>query len=240
LSANERRALGVLVEKAKTTPDAYPLSLNALTTGCNQKSNRDPLMDLSDLDVEETLAACQQKKLAFKITGGRVERWKHNLYEAWKINKVEIAVIGELLLRGAQTEGELRGRASRMEPIEDLEALRTVLRSLAERKLVVYLTPEGRRGTTVTHGFHSPKELERLRQTHPADGGEQEDRSVSTTPVSESPRVQTEPAKAAVMETQLAALQAEVVGIRSQVVELQSTVADLGGQLRALKESLGA
>src|SRR4051812_1877081 len=113
LSVNERRVLGVLVEKAKTTPDAYPLSLNGLITGCNQKSNRDPLLDLSDIDVEEALAACQQKRLAFKITGGRVERWKHNLYDAWKINKVEIAVLGELLLRGPQTEGELRTRASR-------------------------------------------------------------------------------------------------------------------------------
>src|SRR5262245_27054437 len=88
LGVNERRVLGVLVEKAKTTPDAYPLSLNALTTGCNQKSNRDPVLDLNDLDVEEALTSCQKKGLAFKITGGRVERWKHNLYEAWRVNKV--------------------------------------------------------------------------------------------------------------------------------------------------------
>ena len=105
LSVNERRVLGVLVEKAKTTPDAYPMSLNALTTGCNQKSNRDPVLDLNDLDVEEALTNCQKQLLLFKITGGRVERWKHNLYDAWQLNKVEIAVIGELLLRGAQTEG---------------------------------------------------------------------------------------------------------------------------------------
>src|SRR5271168_1677490 len=87
LSVDERRVLGVLVEKAKTTPDIYPLSLNALTTGSNQKSNRDPVLDLNDLDVEEALASCQKKGLVFKITGGRVDRWKHNLYEAWQLNK---------------------------------------------------------------------------------------------------------------------------------------------------------
>src|ERR1700738_1274389 len=88
LSLHERRVLGALVEKAKTTPDAYPLSLNALTTGSNQKSNRDPILDVNDLDVEEALTSCQKKGLVFKITGGRVERWKHNLYEAWKLSKV--------------------------------------------------------------------------------------------------------------------------------------------------------
>src|SRR5207253_6572291 len=97
------------------------------------------------------------------ITGSRVERWRHTLYESWQANKVELAVLAELLLRGPQTEGELRGRASRMEPIDDVEALRGVLKPLAERKLVVYLTPEGRRGTMLTHGFHEPQELERIK-----------------------------------------------------------------------------
>src|SRR5579884_4046578 len=82
LDFQERRVLGVLVEKAKTTPDVYPLSVNALTTGCNQKSNRDPILNLSDLDVEDALARCQKQNLAIKITGGRVIRWRHNLYDA--------------------------------------------------------------------------------------------------------------------------------------------------------------
>ncbi len=163
LDMRERRVLGVLVEKAKTTPDTYPLSLNALTTGCNQKSNRDPLLNLTDEEVEEALTRCQKKGLAVKITGGRVVRWKHQLYEVWQIDKVELAVLGELLLRGPQTEGELRGRASRMEPIDDLDVLRGKLRPLVQRKLVVYLTPEERRGAVLTHGFHDPHELERLR-----------------------------------------------------------------------------
>lgn len=163
LNSLERRILGVLVEKAKTTPDAYPLSLNALVTGCNQKSNRDPVMNVDDADVQDALEALQEKGLVFLIQSSRVDRWRHSLYDAWTSDKVELAILAELLLRGPQTEGELRTRASRMEPIDDLDTLRNVLRSLGERKLVVYLTPERSRGTTVTHGFHAPAEIEVVR-----------------------------------------------------------------------------
>src|SRR5205823_7331021 len=163
LDVTERRVLGVLVEKAKTTPDAYPMSLNALVTGSNQKSNRDPVLNLSDAEVEEALMRCARRSLTSRIQGGRVERWRHLLYEAWHVDKTEISILAELLLRGPQTEGELRTRASRMEPIDDLDALRRALRPLVERKLVVYLTPEDRRGAVLTHGFHDPRELERLR-----------------------------------------------------------------------------
>jgi uncharacterized protein YceH (UPF0502 family) len=79
----ERRVLGVLVEKAKTTPDTYPMSLNALATGCNQKSNREPVHNLSEGEVEETLLGLTRQGLVSKITGGRVERWRHMLYESW-------------------------------------------------------------------------------------------------------------------------------------------------------------
>jgi uncharacterized protein YceH (UPF0502 family) len=234
LSLNERRVLGVLIEKAKTTPDAYPLSLNALTTGCNQKSNRDPVMDLNDLDVEETLAACQKQLLVFKITGGRVDRWKHNVYEAWRLNKVEISIIGELLLRGAQTEGELRARASRMEPIADLDALRAALKPLAQRGLVVYLTPEGRRGTTLTHGFCAPKELEKLRAAHHGATDDEEPAAPRhAEPVREAPR-------AAAPTGEVDALRAELAALRTQVAELQKTVADLTAQLNSLRAALGA
>src|SRR3954447_12103018 len=102
----ERRVLGVLVEKQKTskTADAYPLTLNALTTGCNQKSNRDPVMDLTDDEVEETLTALQKKGVVVRMTGSRVDRYRHLLYETWKVTKLEIAVLAELLLRGPQTK----------------------------------------------------------------------------------------------------------------------------------------
>jgi uncharacterized protein YceH (UPF0502 family) len=167
LSVPERRVLGVLVEKQKTT-DTYPLTLNSIVTGSNQKSNRDPLLDLTDEEVEAALSECQKKGVVMRVVSGRVDKWKHLLYEAWKVNSVELAVLAELLLRGPQSEGELRARASRMDEIADLDALRQVLIPLKDRKFIVYLDPEGRRGTRLTHGFHDPQELERLRSHQPA------------------------------------------------------------------------
>jgi uncharacterized protein YceH (UPF0502 family) len=226
LDMRERRVLGVLIEKAKTTPDAYPLSVNALVTGSNQKSNRDPLLNLTDLEVEEALVRCQKKGLAIKITGGRVVRWKHNLYDAWHVEKVELAVLGELLLRGPQTEGELRSRASRMEPIDDLDALRNALRPLVERKLVVYLTPEERRGAMLTHGFHDPHELERLRSR------------VAAEPIAEA----LSPAAPApwAREERLSELESGLRAAREEIAALRQTLTSLQEELRQLKQSLGA
>lgn len=217
LNSLERRVLGVLVEKAKTTPDAYPLSLNAIVTGSNQKSNRDPVMNVDDADVEEALESLQDKGLVILIQSSRVDRWRHGLYDAWTSDKVELAILAELLLRGPQTEGELRTRASRMEPIDDLETLRSILKSLAERKLVVYLTPERSRGTTVTHGFHSDDEYSIVR-TRFASGWSPEEsvasmpRSVPVAPLpsvpqrdlaSEIDQLKTELARVAAMVAQL-------------------------------------
>lgn len=161
LNPIERRILGVLVEKQKTskTADTYPLSLNSLTTGCNQKSNRDPVTDYTEDDVEEALPALQSGGLVMKITGGRVERWKHLLYEKWNATATEMAVLAELMLRGPQTVGDLRGRADRMSAIAGLDELQAILKPLAERGLVVFLTDPDRRGAMVTHGFHTPEEL---------------------------------------------------------------------------------
>jgi uncharacterized protein YceH (UPF0502 family) len=233
------------VEKAKTTPDVYPLSMNSLVTGCNQKSNRDPVVDLSDVDVEEALSSCQRKGLAIKITGGRVERWRHNLYDAWHADKVELAILGELLLRGPQTEGELRGRASRMEPIADVDALRALLKPLAERRLVVYLSPEGRRGTTLTHGFHAAEELSRLRSRLNAE--ETKPISAPTAAVSRPAEAISEPLHPAVssndsvqpFEARLAAAEADAIELRKTVDDLQTKVANLTAEVEGLKQSLG-
>jgi len=233
LSARERRVLGVLVEKAKTTPDSYPLSMNSLVTGSNQKTNREPLMNLADVDVEEALAGVQKKGLAIKITGSRVERWRHTLYEAWHVGKLELAVLAELLLRGPQTEGELRGRASRMEAIDDLDALRAVLRPLAERRLVIYLTPEGRRGTVLTHGFHSEEELVRLRGSASLGNDDNETR----VPAAAHPPRQAEPAPD--NEASLAELRAEIAGLKTSLTELQAKVAILAEQLQSVCKGLG-
>ena len=143
LNPLERRVMGVIVEKAKTTPDVYPMTLNSLVTGCNQKSNRDPVMNVDNVEVEETLDALQAKGLVIKVTGGRADRWRQALYEVWLVSKTELAVLAELLLRGPQTEGELRGRAARMEPIDDIEQLRAILKPLADESWSCISHPNG-------------------------------------------------------------------------------------------------
>lgn len=218
LDVRERRLLGVLVEKAKTTPDVYPMSVNALTVGANQKSNRDPVMNLSEEEVEETLDVLQRKGFVTRVQGGRVERWRHNLYDLCTSAKVEMAVITELLLRGPQTEGELRGRASRMEPIEDLETLRNLLRPLAERGLVVFLGPEGRRGTLITHGFCGPAELETLRSRSAAE-------EVMARPMPVNPAAENQAT--------------EIAELRSQLQELRKSHDALAEEFRTFKKSLG-
>jgi uncharacterized protein YceH (UPF0502 family) len=232
LSTLERRVLGVLVEKAKSTPDIYPLSLNSLVTGCNQKSNRDPVLNVADFEVEDALAGAQKNGLVMKITGGRVERWRHILYEAWRVGKVELAILAELLLRGPQTEGELRARAGRMEPIADLDALRSVLKQLAERRLVVYLTPEGRRGTVLTHGFHEPNERERLRAKYGA-AMESEGREAPAAPASARETA------ASNLEAGLNEVQTQISDLRSAFSELEVKVAHLAEEVRSIKEGLG-
>jgi len=165
LTKLERRVLGVLMEKARTTPDAYPLSLNGLVTGCNQKSNRAPLMDLTSEQVEDVLIAMRQKQLVAEVhSGGRVPKYRHLGYDYMGVKGTEAAVMTELLLRGEQTIGELRTRAGRFEPIADLTALQQVLDRLIERGLVVELTPAGR-GQMITHGLYQPHEMERLRES---------------------------------------------------------------------------
>jgi uncharacterized protein len=154
LGAAERRVLGVLIEKAKTTPENYPLSLNAIRTGANQKNNRSPLTQYEEEHVEEALESLRKVGAISVIQGsGRVDKYRHLAYEWLGVDKVELAVMAELLLRGAQTVGELRGRAARMEPIKDLGELRPVLDSLNAKGLIVHLTPPGR-GAVVTHALY--------------------------------------------------------------------------------------
>jgi uncharacterized protein len=241
LDVLERRVLGVMVEKAKTTPDAYPLSVNALVSGCNQKSNRDPILNVSDFEVEDALTRCKEKGLAVKIVGGRVIRWRHYLYEAWHVDKHDLAVLAELLLRGPQTEGELRARAARMEPFDDLDALRRTLRPLVERNLVVYLTPEDRRGAVLSHGFHSPQELAHLRARELATPIPVESPSTSSS-ISEGatatrPRSDVSPSA---WETKLTETTRELASLKQTVEELRSQLNTLQDEFRTLKTSLGA
>lgn len=171
LDALERRVLGVLVEKAKTTPDAYPLSLNALRTGCNQKNNRFPQMALDEEQVERAADTLRQKGALTLVQGdSRVERYRHRMYEWLGVEKAELAVVAELLLRGAQTVGELRGRAARMEPIPGLSELMPIVDALVSKGFVAYLSPPGR-GAVVAHTFYTPSERDRVEKDLGLAGG---------------------------------------------------------------------
>jgi hypothetical protein len=131
----ECRVLGVLVEKAQTTPAQYPLTLNALVTGCNQLSNRHPVMQVSEERALEALDTLRAKGLVREVmlSGSRVAKYRHHAREVLGVETPELVVLAELLLRGAQTSGEIRSRASRMHPLESIEALEAILKSLEER-----------------------------------------------------------------------------------------------------------
>jgi uncharacterized protein YceH (UPF0502 family) len=135
LSDVEARVLGCLVEKEITTPEYYPLSLNALIHACNQKSNRDPLMNLEEDAVRGALRALGDLMLARSASGdSRVSKYEHRLADTFNFTRPETAILCELLLRGPQTPGELRSRAERMHPFEDLGLVQSTLKRLMERE----------------------------------------------------------------------------------------------------------
>jgi uncharacterized protein len=135
LSEIEARVLGSLIEKEITTPEYYPLSLNALVNACNQKSNRDPHMNLSDTDVQRALRQLNELGLARSAsTDSRVAKYEHRLSENYNFTRPETAILCELLLRGPQTPGELRSRAERMHPFEDLNLVHSTLKHLMDRE----------------------------------------------------------------------------------------------------------
>src|SRR3954465_13773491 len=188
LEAIERRILGVLVEKAKTTPENYPLSLNALKSGCNQKNNRSPLMQLEESPIEEALEKLRKAGAVVQVPGtSRVDRFRHLAYDWLGVEKVELAVMAELLLRGAQTVGELRGRAARMEPIKDLHDLQPTLDSLEKKGLIIYLSPPGR-GSVLSHALYLDREMDKVRR--------EADAVQAAAPASEVPQETRSPAAA--------------------------------------------
>jgi uncharacterized protein YceH (UPF0502 family) len=133
LSPAEARVLGVLVEKQRSVPDAYPLTLNALVSGCNQKTSRDPVMSLTDAEVQEALDALKHRSLVIETSGGRVMRYAHNVERALAIPAQSAAILAALLLRGPQTVGELRINTDRMHRFADISAVEGFLHELAAR-----------------------------------------------------------------------------------------------------------
>ena len=216
LEERERRVLGVLIEKAKTTPAGYPMTVNAIVTGCNQKNNRDPLTAYDDFDVEKTLTELQSLGVVKEIDWiGRAVKYKHQAYEWLGVRPVELAILGELLLRGPQALGELRARASRMEPIEDLGALKPIVDDLVARKLMIELTPPGR-GQMVTHNLYPPGELEALRAP----------RGMHAAPAEETLGERPTPAAAS-------------AGFRAEIAELRAQIATLTERIERLESRNG-
>ncbi|MET0497064.1 MAG: DUF480 domain-containing protein [Steroidobacteraceae bacterium] len=181
LNANEARVIGCLIEKALTTPDQYPLSLNALTNACNQKSNRDPLLDLSERTVQETVDALVAKHLMLERSGfgSRVPKYQHRFcntgFGTLEFNPVETGILCELLLRGPQTPGELRTRISRMAEVADVHVVEAALEKLSTRDdgpFVVRLPREpSRRDSRYAHLFSGPIDVTAMpEESHSSHG----------------------------------------------------------------------
>jgi hypothetical protein len=133
LSLLEARALGVLIEKAHTVPDSYPLSLNALLAGCNQKTTRDPVLNATEAEVQVSVDALKGLSLAFESSGSRVNRYEHNLGRALGLPSQSVALLATLMLRGPQTAAELRANSERLHRFADVSSVEAFLNELAER-----------------------------------------------------------------------------------------------------------
>jgi uncharacterized protein len=156
LTDTEVRVLGSLIEKDITTPDYYPLSLNALVNACNQKNNRDPVMSLDEDSVRYALSSLQEKRLAGPAGGAdsRVTKYEHRLQEVFNFDRRETAIVCVLLLRGAQTPGELRGRGERMYRFDTLDDVQSTLQKLIDRGLVKVLARQpGTKESRYVHLF---------------------------------------------------------------------------------------
>lgn len=161
LDPTELRILGCLLEKQQTTPDVYPLTLNALRSAANQTTNREPIMSLEDYDLASALDRLQQLGLVWKVLGGRTVRWDHNLAKAWNLTPATRALITLLLLRGPQTTGELRSRAERMhrfDSVADVEQALGILASGDDPLVALLPRRPGQKENRWTHrlGMHEP------------------------------------------------------------------------------------
>ncbi len=213
----EARVIGCLIEKQVTTPDQYPLSLNALVNACNQKSNRDPVLALDEREVQQTVDALSRKHLVIERSGfgSRVPKYQqcfcNTEYGSLKFTPVELGIVCELLLRGPQTPGELRTRVPRMAPLGDPAEIDTALQALAAREsgpLVVRLAREaGRRDARFAHLFSGDIEV-----------GE----DAPLPAAAPAPAAATARTVAPVDEDRLARLEEQVRALRAEVDELKS------------------
>lgn len=206
LSEVETRVLGSLVEKELTTPDYYPLSLNALVNACNQKSNRDPVMNLSENAVSQALRSLDKEGLAGPADAmhNRVTKFEHRLQEAFNFDRREIAILCELLLRGPQTPGELHSRAERMHRFDDLGQVQSTLQRLGQREPPVVKMLPRQPGTKEARYAHLLS-------------GDVQIQAPEATPEAAVTQSTADDERIARLENEVATLQNEVVNLKEQL-----------------------
>lgn len=197
LNDKERRVLGSLIEKEMATPEHYPLSLNALTSACNQKSNRDPVVSYDEATVLQAVSSLKEKKFAWESHAGRVTKYSQNFTKIKDLTDKEAAVICLLLLRGPQTLGELRARSERLHKFESLAEVEEVMNDLADQDLTVRLPRQpGRKEARYTHQL----------------GGKPDPETASQSGAS-APRTE--------LEQEVAELKEEIAGLRREFHEFK-------------------
>lgn len=237
LKSRQRRVIGVLVEKAFTTPEYYPMTLKALTAGCNQKSNRDPVTHYSEDDVEETLDQLRELGLAAVVhtESGRTERFRHYMRKRFTLSEAQLAILTELLLRGRQQLGELRSRAGRMVAIESLDQLRDELRGLIELNLVQSAGSLDRRGVEVDHALYTEREAGSHALESPAEA------TLEPETVTPPESGLASPIDNSMQEDALVTrLREENRELRERIEQLQESVDALKIDINTLKRDLGA
>ncbi|MBO0910830.1 MAG: YceH family protein [Acidobacteria bacterium] len=215
LTPVEVRVLGSLIEKDITTPEYYPLSLNALVNACNQKNNRDPVMTLDENSVRDALSSLQERRMAGPASGAdsRVTKYEHRLQEVFNFDRREIALVSVLLLRGPQTPGELRGRSERMYRFETLDDVQSALQKLMDRRppLVALLARQpGTKESRYTHLF-SGDYMPAARTPRESSSSEYRENS---------------------HEERIRNLEAEVSSLKSEIESLRRQLRDFAGQFQ--------
>lgn len=207
LSEIEARVLGVLVEKQRTVPDAYPLTLNALVSGCNQKTSREPILSLSDTQVQEALDTLKSRSMVMETSGGRVMRYAHNVERALCLPSQSVAVLAALFLRGPQTAGELRINTERMHRFADISTVEAFLNELAEREQGALVAELAR-----APGTRETRWMQLLTGPAPAQ----------TASAPASLKTRAEAADASALAAEVAALREEVAALRAAVDALHT------------------
>lgn len=240
LSRKQRRVLGVLLEKAFTVPDQYPMTLKATTTGCNQKNNRDPLANYDEDDVLDTLNQLQERGLVgcLHTEGGRTERYRHYMRHKTPLNEQQLAIMTELMLRGKQQLGELRTRASRMVAIDSQDDLRRELQSLMSAGLVRANGSLDRRGIEVDHDLYPQNENHEPLAEYNAEESDAPVARASSIPAPSTRPSSNESTsqgggneRIANLETIVRDLRDELATVRSEFLALQNRFEDLRRQL---------